>query len=121
MGLDLSLQVTESGGRNNPEAPPVPARTYAMQVRLRRGWLGYREPGKDEVLLDFNRRRRLTLDEGAKTYVDESMYADLCFRHFELTNREHLHAVITAGQGDASDFAPVIMEHQLSVLDKARG
>ncbi|WP_147468210.1 hypothetical protein [Corallococcus interemptor] len=121
MGLDLSLQVTESGGRNNPESPPVPSRTHAMQVRLRRGWLGYRETGKDEVLLDFTRRRRLTLDEGAKTYVDESMYADVCFRHFELSNREHLHAVITAGLGDASDFAPVIMEHQLSVLDKARG
>ncbi|NOK17866.1 hypothetical protein [Corallococcus carmarthensis] len=121
MGLDLSLQVTESGGRNKPDAPLVPERTYVTQVRLRRGWLGYREPETHEVLLDFTRRRRINLDEGARTYVDESMYSDVCFRHFELHNREHVRAVIAAGKGDTSDFEPVIMEHQLSVLDKARG
>ncbi|MCP3143259.1 hypothetical protein [Pyxidicoccus xibeiensis] len=121
MGLDLRLQVTESGGRNNPEAPPVPERTYEVQVRLRRDWLGYREPEEHEVLMDFTRRRRLELDEGARTYVESSLYANVCSRHFELPNREHVRSVIAAGQGDTSDFEPVIMEHQLSVLDKARG
>ncbi|QDE70357.1 hypothetical protein BHS07_27775 [Myxococcus xanthus] len=38
-----------------------------------------------------------------------------------MSNREHVREVIEAGQGDTSDFEPVIMEHQLSVLDKARG
>ncbi|WP_426753743.1 hypothetical protein [Myxococcus sp. Y35] len=121
MGLDLSFQVTESGGRRNADEPPVPDRTYVTQVRLRRGWLGYREPEKHEVLLDFTRRRRIELDEDARTYTDESMYAAVCFRHLELPNRELIREVIAAGQGDFSDFEPVIMEHQLSVLDKARG
>jgi hypothetical protein len=90
-------------------------------VRLRRGWIGYREPEKQEVFLDFARRRRIDLDESARTYVEESLYSGICFRHVELSNREHVRAVIAAGQGDASDFEPVVMEHQLSVLDQARG
>ena len=120
MGLDLVLQVTESGGRRTPDGPLVPERTYVSQVRLRRDWIGYSEPDEQEVLLHFSRQRRFRLDADAKTYVDESMYANVCFRHLELPNREHVREVLKAGQGDTSDFEPIIMEHQLSVLDKAR-
>ncbi|MFP2956364.1 hypothetical protein ACLEPN_00665 [Myxococcus sp. 1LA] len=121
MGLDLSFQVTESGGRNKPDAPPVPERTYVTQVRLRSDWVGYREPEEHEVLLDFTRRRRIQLDAEEMAYTDESLYADVCFRHLELPNREYIRSVIAAGEGDSSDFEPVIMEHQLAVLDKTRG
>ncbi|MCY1021124.1 hypothetical protein [Pyxidicoccus sp. MSG2] len=120
MGLDLRLQVTESGGRPRPDAPPVPDQTHEVQVRLRRGWIGYRESEIHDVLLDFARRRRVMVDEGARTYVESSLYAPVCARHFELSNIEHVRSVIAAGKGDTSDFEPIIMEHQLAVFDKAR-
>ncbi|WNG17145.1 tetratricopeptide repeat protein [Cystobacter fuscus] len=122
MGLDLKMEVNESGGKTGSEdAPSVPERTYGLEVRLRREWVGYREETGTEVILDFARRRRLTLDEGARTYVDESLYSDVCLRHFELPNREHIRSVLEAGGADSADFEPLMAEHQLAVLDKARG
>ncbi|OJT18996.1 hypothetical protein BO221_36360 [Archangium sp. Cb G35] len=122
MGLDLKMDITESGGKTGPDgAQPVPERTYGLQVRLRRDWVGFREATGSETVLDFARRRRLTIDEGARTYVDESLYSEACFRHFELPNREYIRSVVAAGGGDTSQFEPILVEHQLAVLDKARG
>lgn len=121
MGLDLRMEVQESGGKTGSGgAQPAPGRTYGLQVRLRRKWIGYREAMGAEVILDFARRRRLTIDEGTRTYVDESLYSDVCFRHFELPNREHIRSVLAAGRGDTAEFEPIMAEHQLAVLDKAR-
>lgn len=125
MGLDLKMEVQESGGKTGSgDAPSVPGRTYGLQVRLRRDWIGYREATGTEVVLDFARRRHLTLDEGARTYVDESLYSDVCLRHFELPNREHIRSVLVAGRAataDTAEFEPLLAEHQLAVLDKTRG
>jgi tetratricopeptide (TPR) repeat protein len=122
MGIDLKMEIHESGGKlGSGDAPFVPERTYGLQVRLRREWVGYREATGTEVVLDFARRRRLTLDEGARTYVDESLYSEVCFRRFELPNREYVRSVLAAGGGDTAELEPILAEHQLSMLDKARG
>ncbi|MFP2926924.1 tetratricopeptide repeat protein [Pyxidicoccus sp. 3LG] len=120
MGLDLKLRVTESGGTRGPQGPAAPEQTYVMPVRLRREWIRHGAHQGNDVVLDFPGRRRLELDEDARTYTETSLYASLGNRHFELPNREHIRSVIAAGGGDASDFEPVIAEHQLAVLDKAR-
>ncbi|WP_163869003.1 tetratricopeptide repeat protein [Myxococcus eversor] len=122
MALDLKLRVTESGGRAGPKgAEPVPARNRTMQVRLERDWLRYREASGTDVLLDFARRRRIVLDEAARTYREESLFATVGFRHMELANRELGRSVIAAGKGDTAELEPVMVEHHLSALDKSRG
>ncbi|MFY0563831.1 hypothetical protein ACN28E_08295 [Archangium lansingense] len=117
MGLDLTFEFSESGDKAGPSASQPPAVT---QVRLRRDWIRYQDSAGKDVILDFARRRRIDVDEAARTYVDESLYSIVGFRHMELPNRDHIHSVITAGGGDASDFAPIMTEHHLSVLDPER-
>jgi len=122
VGLDLKLRITESGGRAGQKGEEsVPARNRTMQVRLERDWLRYRETSGTDVLLDFARRRRIVLDEAARTYRQESLFATVGFRHMELANRELGRSVIAAGKGDTAEFEPVMVEHHLSVLDTSRG
>jgi hypothetical protein len=41
-------------------------------------------------------------------------------RHMELPNRAHIRSVLEAGGGNATDFAPLRVEHQLAVRDPSR-
>ncbi|NMO14513.1 hypothetical protein HPC49_36330 [Pyxidicoccus fallax] len=117
MGLDLTIESKEFGGNAGPSATRQPAVT---RVQLRRDWIRYRDASGADVILDFARRRRIEINGDARTYVDESLFPDVDFRHSELPNRDHIQSVLEAGGADVSDFGPVLSEHHLSVLDRER-
>jgi hypothetical protein len=121
MSLDLGLTIEEPGHGEGQERSP--GRTYAARVQLRRGWVRYPIGGGRDIVLDFERRRRLEIDGQARTFQDSSLYPEVGARHFQLLNRDHVYSVLEAGQADPADLAhfdPVLVEHELSVLNHKR-
>ncbi len=123
MGLDLRLSVEESG-EAKPDEPHGAARWYAARVQLHPHWIRYPDIDSEcDVILDFVRQRRLQVDDKAQTFLDESIFPEIAFRHFELPNREFVRSVLEAGRADpadTTDLDPVVSEHKLSVLGDTR-
>lgn len=104
------------------EAPSDEPRTVALT--LARDFLGWRERrGRAHALtvaLDFARRRCLRIDEGAGTFVDGSLHAEVGRRHVALPSRE-LGGGQRQGAGCAgSAFAALLAEHHLSLRSPNR-
>lgn len=85
-------------------------------------------------IYDFKNKKILSLDPSRKTYVLQSLYADLAFRVAELTNRMFLHSVVgnaLKGKLSGQVFDPFFSEEMFSLqlpdknsgyeLNKAKG
>jgi hypothetical protein len=122
MVLELVVRAEESRAPSEAARASEGAATQTIDahVAVGAGWLSYWEQPGRRVVLDFDRRRKVTIDVTSRSYVDESLFTVVGMRHIELPNRAHIRSVLEAGGGNATDFAPLRVEHQLAVLDPAR-
>lgn len=107
MGVEIELQIDESGN----------SRPSRARVSVAPGLVIYHEENGGQVVLDFERRRRLKLDALSRTYSEDSLLTTVTGRHIELPNRTHVRQVIEAGGFLAADFTPLAVEHQLAIKD----
>jgi hypothetical protein len=70
---------------------------------------------KQTVVFDFDRRRRVVVDNAARTRVDYSLYDTVGFRVIELRNREMMRKALAAAKADAAAFGATDTEHSLSI------
>jgi len=121
-GRKLLLQIRESGlvSQGPSGAQADSAHTCKAQLLVGSGWLAWAGEDGKSVTIDFEQERRSTIDRQRGTYSDDSLYVVVGSRHIELPNRAHVHAVLSAANGPASDFEPFFVEHQLAITDPSR-
>jgi hypothetical protein len=111
--MEVTLEIVEPVA-SNIDASKASARSSTSMV-----WsddtLAFDEGPGIRVVLDFQRRRRQTIDATAGTFTDDSLFAEVGLRHFELPNRAHIRSVLEAGGADGSSFASLQVEHQLAL------
>ena len=73
---------------------------------------------KETILYDFDKRKRVVIDNDAKTRVDYSLYDTAGFRVFELRNRDMLGKSMAAAKVSQVVMAPIDNEHILAIQDK---
>lgn len=111
--MEMTLEIAEPVA-SDMAPPQAPARSR-MSVVWSDDTLAFDEGPGLRVVLDFQRRRRQTIDVAAGTFSDDSLFASVGLRHFELPNRAHIRAVLEAGGADGSSFSPLVVEHQLAL------
>jgi hypothetical protein len=112
MTLELELEIEEPAeGEGGPASEP----TQRSSLTIGQATLQYVDRAGRRVVLDLDRRRRLTVDEKTRTFVDDSLFAEVGLRSVELPNRAYIRKVLEAGGADGSLFAPVMVEHQLAL------
>jgi hypothetical protein len=111
--VDVETHNTASKGGSH-----IPADAHeALDVTLSNEYISITSPSETEIL-DFQGRRRFTLDNSAKVYVEFSLYDAVGFRVMELQNREMLNGVLAAASVSPASFATVDDEQALSVLSR---
>ena len=118
MTVELILRIETSGDRNHTNNAAAEERE--MRVALAERWIRYVNEAGRQIVLDFDRRRRLEIDAASRAYFSGSLFDVVGFRHMELPNRAHIRAVLEAGKDDPSEFTPVLDEHRLAVGDPSR-
>jgi hypothetical protein len=73
---------------------------------------------KETTIFDFDKRKRIVINNEAKTRVDYSLYDTVGFRVFELRNREMLGKMLAAAKVGSNTMGSVGNEHILAVQDK---
>jgi hypothetical protein len=111
----LETHIEDSSQANRLE--PVDERT-TLEVTLGNGFF-IEEHGNKRTIYDFDTRRILSVDLALGCYIDDSLFKEIAFRHFELLNRAYIREVLRAGgaQGESAVFIldPIFSEHELAV------
>jgi hypothetical protein len=115
----VGLEVLEPAAAETA-APGAFARSTVSLI-WGRDHLSFDDRAGRRVVLDFQQRRRRIIDGVAGTFTDDPLFVEVGIRHFELPNREHIRKVIEAGGGDGRSFAPLRVEHQLSLRPPTSG
>jgi hypothetical protein len=113
MTLEIELEIEEPEGAGGPAREPT--QRSSSSLTLGATTLQYFDRAGRQVVIDFGRRRRLTVDGKTRTFVDDSLFAEVGLRSAELPNRAFIRGVIEASGGDGSLFAPLMVEHQLAL------
>ena len=112
----LTVDMHAEGGPDVKNVPPD--RHYEVDATLGDRWMIVHN-GAHTSFFDFDRRRRVEIDEAAHTRIDFSLYDAAGFRVMELANRQNLAKMMAAAKITQAQamFDPVDVENILSIQD----
>jgi len=108
--LDIDTRVQPGPGTRNAPADNLTSINLTLADK-------YFTVKSDEqtAVYDFEKRKRVVIDNEAKTRVDYSLYDTAGFRVFELQNRNMLAKAMVAANIDPFRMTPVDTEHTLAI------
>lgn len=116
MAVTVKMTVELAGG-SGADGAPLPVQTHEDVVTLQPDAVFFRNAAGNKAAINFALRRTFELNEKTRTYRENSLYADIGFRHFESLNRHSISQVLKSAQANMPGFEGVLIEHHLSVLN----
>ncbi|PRC93503.1 hypothetical protein [Solimicrobium silvestre] len=117
--VNLNATIKTQNIKNKPDSKTPADTQESLDVTLDSGYMSMRSANEIKIF-DFKTRRRFTLDDATKTYMDYSIYDTVGFRDLEFQNRENLNKRLAAAKIDVDTHRTIDNEHLFAVQSQTQ-